>query len=326
MKVLLTSVPLRERDSWTCFQILREASIDALLPEGPLQRFEASVQEKLPMADGVVAGSERYTREVMEACPRLKVIARVGVGYDAVDVEAASELGIVVTVTPGHNHEAVADLAMTLVMALNRDLLRLTHTTTSGEWLRPVVKSPRDSVLGLVGLGRIGQAMVRHAQPFGFKVLATEIQPDAGFVQEYGVELVKLEELLRRSDYVSLHIPLSPESHHLITQETIALMKNGAFLINTSRGGLVDEAALMGALRSGKLGGAGLDVFENEPPVGSPLLSLPNVICTPHVAGVDYSALDGMAAMAASSAVEVLNGRVPEIGVLNPEAWERRRT
>ena len=325
MKVCVPPAPLLDGRPWKCFQILKEAGHEILLPPEGLKESAEIAREYFAPAHGVLAGAEAFTREVIEACPNLAIIARSGVGYDAVDVTAATEHGVLVTITPGHNQDAVADLALAFILVLVRDIHNLHREIVEGRWPRPVMESPRNSVLGIVGLGRIGRAVVRHARPFGFKLLVAELEPDQDFVQEHGLEVVGFEELLSRSDYVTLHVPLIPETRHLINADTISLMKDGACLINTARGGLVDEVALTEALKSGKLRGAGLDVFEDEPPVGSPLLSAPNVVLAPHVGGLDVASLEGMSSMAAQSIVDVLDGRLPAEGVVNPEAWERRR-
>jgi phosphoglycerate dehydrogenase-like enzyme len=325
MKVCITPGPLRDGRPWTCFRVLKDAGYEILALAEDLERSAAMVRKHLPGVDAVLAGSEPYTRAVLEDLPDLKVIARVGVGYDAVDVQAATDLGVLLTITPGKNQDSVADLTMAFVLALVRELVPMTRMVMEGGWGRSVVRSPQDSVLGILGLGRIGKTVARRALAFGFTVLASDTNPDMTFIAQHGLELVEFGELLRRSDYLTLHMPLLPETRGIINREALAMMKEGACLINTSRGALVDESALAAALRSGKLRGAGLDVFQKEPPVGSPLLSLPNVVCTPHLGGLDARSLEGMARMAAESIVEIFNGRCPEVGVVNPEAWPRRR-
>ncbi|MBI2194842.1 MAG: phosphoglycerate dehydrogenase [Planctomycetes bacterium] len=326
MKVFVTPPMLQGQDDWSFARLLREAGHEVCYTGENCQLTEEMAVRILPAAEAVVAGSEPYSRRVLDACPGLKVIARAGVGYDAVDMPAATQRGIVVTITPGQNHDAVADLTMALLLALARDLFELHRAVTSGVWKRAVVESPRHSVLGIMGLGRIGQAVALRALPFGFRrLLAYDPQPSRPFAESHGVELVDRDELLRTSDFVTLHVPLMPETMHLIRSETIRTMKDGACLVNTARGGLVDEAALAEALRSGKLRGAGIDVFEQEPPDGSPLLSLPNVICTSHVAGLDLASLQGMAQMASQSVVTLLGGGWPQEGVVNPEAKWRYR-
>lgn len=323
MKVTVLAQPLKS-GTWRAIEMLKEAKLKYEFTESD-QASEDQVIAAVKDADATIAGSEPYSPKVIEACGNLKVIARSGVGYDAVDVNACSEAGVLVTITPGVNQDSVADLTFSFLMAFLRNIVQDTADLRAGKWGRPIYKSARESVLGVVGLGRIGQSVVKRAIPFGFKILVAETYPDADFVAEHGLEIVEFEELLKRSDYVSLHVPLLPETRNLINSKTIGLMKNGACLINTARGGLTEEAALVEGLRSGKLRGAGLDVFPVEPPTGSPLFELPNVLCTPHLAGLDHESCEGMASMAASSIIQILNGRLPETGVINPQIWERRR-
>lgn len=323
MKVAVLAQPLKT-GTWRSLEMLKDAGIEYHFIENDLGS-EDDVIGIVNDADATIAGSEPYTPKVIEACSNLKVVARSGVGYDAVDVDACSNAGVLVTITPGVNQDSVADLTFSFLMAFLRNIVDDTADLRAGKWGRPIYKSARESVLGVVGLGRIGQAVVKRALPFGFKILVAETCPDADFVAEHDVEIVGLDELLERSDYVTLHVPLLPQTQNLINSKTIDLMKEGACLINTARGGLTEEAALVDGLESGKLRGAGLDVFPVEPPTGSPLLKLPNVLATPHLAGLDHESAEGMSSMAASSIIEILNGRLPETGVINPEVWERRR-
>jgi D-3-phosphoglycerate dehydrogenase/(S)-sulfolactate dehydrogenase len=248
------------------------------------------------------------------------------VGYDSVDVPSATAHGVAVTITPGTNHDAVAEHAFALLLALAKDVVHQHQQTIQGGWSRQPTVPVRGQTLGIVGLGRIGKAMALRALAFGMKVLATEKLPDEDFIRRHGIELVPLEELLRRSDFVSLHAPYTPETHHLIRAETLRLMKPTAFLINTARGGLVCERDLLEALQTGQLRGAGLDVFEKEPPGDNPLFRLPNVIVTPHMAGVDTQSLREMAEMAARTIVGILRGEWFEDGrIVNPEVRPRLR-
>jgi phosphoglycerate dehydrogenase-like enzyme len=189
MKVCITPGPLRDGRPWTCFQALKAAGFELLLPSEDLERSEAMVRKHLPGVDAVLAGSEPYTRAVLECLPDLKVIARVGVGYDAVDVRAATDLGVLLTITPGKNQDSVADLTMAFVLALVRELVPMTRMVLEGGWGRSVVRSPQDCVLGIFGLGRIGKTVARRALAFGFKVLACDTNPDTAFARQHGLEL-----------------------------------------------------------------------------------------------------------------------------------------
>lgn len=275
--------------------------------------------------EGILAGSEFYPREVLEAIPSLRVISRTGVGYDAIDLEAADELGIVVATTPGVNHHAVAEHAIALLMGVSRGFPDADRQVREHRWRRVARPRVMGRTLGLVGLGRIGKAVAARAKGLGMQVVAFEPHPDRAFVDEHGVELVELDDLLARSDYVSLHCPASAENHHLMNAATFAKMKPGGVLINTSRGRLVDEAALCDALDSGQLRAAGLDVFEVEPlPETSPLLEQEGVLFSGHVAGLDVESHDDTFAMAADTVVQLHRGDWPAERIVNMQgrtAW-----
>lgn len=260
----------------------------------------------------VVAGSEPYTRRVLEALPALRVIARTGVGFDAIDLAAANERQIVVTTTPGVNHHAVAEHTIAMLMGLARGFPDLDQRVRTGRWQRIAYPRVMGCTLGLVGLGRIGQAVATRGVGLGLKVIACEPFPRPEFVKQWSIELVELDELLTRSDFVSLHNPATPESRRMMNAERFARMKPGAIFINTARGSLVDETALIGALQSGRLRGAGLDVFEQEPlPVDSPLTSMSNVLLAGHVAGLDVESQRDTLTMAAETILGLSRGEWP---------------
>jgi len=238
---------------------------------------------RLPPCDAIVTGTDALTAEVLAAAPRLKTIAKHGVGLDTVDVEAARARGVTVTTTPGTNHDSVADLALALLLALARDVVAQHTAVAAGGWAPGVGIELRGRTLGVVGLGRIGREVALRAQAFGMAVVAHDPWADAAWAAEHEVELLELEALLERADAISLHAPGGERP--LLAAAELARMKPGALVVNTARGALVDEAALAAALREGRLGGAGLDVFAEEPPVGSPLLGLERVVLTPHVGG-----------------------------------------
>ncbi|HID21330.1 MAG TPA: 3-phosphoglycerate dehydrogenase, partial [Planctomycetaceae bacterium] len=268
--------------------------------------------------DAVVAGSEPYSRRVIEAVPRLRVIARSGVGYDAIDLEACDEAGVVVTITPGVNHHAVAEHTIALLMGVARGFPETDRRVRENRWKRIARPRVMGRTLGIVGLGRIGRAVATRAVGLGLKVVAFEPAPDQRFVQQWNIQLTDFDDLLARSDYVTLHLPASAETRHLINAETLAKMKPGSVLINTSRGSLVDEEALCEALRSGHLRAAGLDVFEQEPlPLDSPLLTFDNVLLSGHVAGLDEESHTDTYAMLANTIVELYNGGWPDDRIVN---------
>lgn len=264
---------------------------------------------------GIVAGSEPYTRRVIENCPDLRVIARSGVGYDAIDVEACDEKGIVVATTPGVNHHSVAEHTIALLMGVARDFPQQDQAVRAGKWIRRAFPRVMGSTLGIVGLGRIGRAVATRARGLGMNVVAFDPYGSVEFADQWQIELIEFDELLGRSDYVSLHSPATPETHHMINAESLSKMKQGSVLINTARGALVNEADLVEAIKSGHIRGAGLDVFEEEPlPTSSPLLELENVLLAGHLAGLDNESHDGMFGMCGDIITTLYRGDWP-----NPE-------
>jgi phosphoglycerate dehydrogenase-like enzyme len=318
-KVLITPAPLVCREG-PFVEILQAAGFELAVPahRNPLRSHEV-----IPLLRGVhavLASSEPYTREVLETAPDLRVIARAGVGYDAVDVAAATERGVIVTIAPGTNQDAVAELTFALLFAVAKRLVPNHQGVKAGAWPRHPTLPLRGRTLGIAGLGRIGKSVATRGLAFGMRLLACELCPDHAFVSKHGIELVPFERLLAESDFLSLHIPLTPQSRHIINRTTLALMKPSAFLINTARGGLVCEADLLEALQNNRLAGAGLDVFETEPPGRNPLFELDNVIMSPHVAGVDIQSMQDMAVSAAQAIADLCAGKWPADKIVNPEA------
>jgi glyoxylate reductase len=287
--------------------------------------------ENLQDVDGVITlVTDRVDRDVLQNAGRLKVVAHFGVGYNNVDVEAATALGVVVTNTPGVLTETTADFAWSLLMAVARRIAEGDRFVRAGrfEFWGPQVMLGHDiygKTLGIVGLGRIGRAMVRRAHGFSMKVIGS----DAGRVphavmRELNVEPVPLAELLRHADFISLHVPLREDTHHLLDSRAFSSMKPTAIVINTSRGPVIDEKALVAALRSKRIAGAGLDVFEREPHIEPELLDLDNVVLAPHVGSASYDTRLKMSSMTAENLIAVLKGETPP-NIVNPEVWERRR-
>jgi phosphoglycerate dehydrogenase-like enzyme len=300
-------------------QILLNAGLELAYPPRSVPLSETDMLQLLPGNQAVLASSEPYTSRVLDAAPGLRVIARVGVGYDAVDVPAATAHGVAVTITPGANQDAVAEHTFALILGVAKRVIKHHLGLKKGEWPRHPTLPLRGRTLGIVGLGRIGKAVAVRGAAFGMPMLAYEPFPDHEFVSQYGIKLVSLDRLLADSDYVTLHVPLSAESKYLIDKRTLALMKPTAYLINTARGGLVCEADLLEALRAGRIAGAGLDVFEIEPPGVNPLFDLDNVMITAHIAGVDLQSLEDMAVSAAEAVVAICKGQWPAEQVVNPE-------
>ncbi|MFV3076131.1 phosphoglycerate dehydrogenase [Niveispirillum fermenti] len=280
-----------------------------------------TLRRLLTGAAGWIVGHAHVTRALLAALPDLLVVARRGVGYERVDVEAARSLGRVVTIAAGGNDASVADHAIGLMIAVGRRFRQSQAGMLDGDWSILTGSDLCEKTVGLVGLGRIGRSVVRRLSGFDVRVLVHTSSPDADYAQRTGIEYTDLPELLRRCDYVSLHAPLTPRTKGLIGASALAAMKKGAFLINTARGGLVDDAALLDALRSGHLGGAGLDVFASEAdpalrPVTEALLALPNVVATPHAAASTHEGLARTNLVAARCVVSILDGKSPPPGTV----------
>ncbi len=305
-------------------EILEAAGFDLVYPEGEGTPTEAQLRQMLPQADVVMAGGEKYTAELMDLAPKVKVLARTGVGFDAIDIAAATQRNIAVTIAPGTNQESVAEQAFALLLGLTRKIAYYDAIIRSGRWERDVVSPIRGKTLGLVGLGRIGRAMVPRALAFGMNVIAFDTIADPDFDVKHGLQRMLFENLLAEADVVSLHLPATPETRGLMNKQTFAKMKRGAILLNTARGPLVNEIDLLEALESGQIGGAGLDVFDPEPPLPTnPLLQHPRVVSSPHVAGIDSKSMDDMATLAAQCMVEVAQGHWPIPCMVNPELAAR---
>jgi len=274
-------------------------------------------------ADAILARLGVVTRRVIEQAPRLVIVARHGVGVDAVDLDAATRRGVVVTTTGSENAAAVAEYTFALLLALVRHVVAADAGMRDGRWERdPLVGTELDgATMGVIGYGAIGRRVARHAMGFGMHVLAHDI---ASAAPDPGVTLVSLDELLARSDVVSLHTRLHRDNVHLIDDRALARMKPGACLVNTARGELVDEAALIAALERGALAGAALDTYEREPLAqDSPLRRVRNVVLSPHVAGQTEAALRRVGLTAAQCILDELEGRTPRF-VYNPEAYRNR--
>jgi D-3-phosphoglycerate dehydrogenase len=291
------------------------AALDGLaevVDRSPL-RTEDDVIGAAADADALLIGFVPVTARVMDALPRLRCVVRYGVGYETIDVSAATERGIWVANVPDYCIPEVADHAMAMLLALARRVLTLDASMRRGEWAAVKVARPVHRIegrtLGLIGMGRIGSAMARRALGFGMRVIAHDKYLSPERAQSVGAALVDLDSLLRQSDFISIHTPLTPETHHLINAEAIGKMKAGAYLINVSRGAVVDTLALADALQMGKLAGAALDVFEHEPlPDDHPIRHAPNTILNPHAAWYSEEALIQLQINAAEEVARALRG------------------
>jgi len=273
----------------------------------PLTSDELTVL--IPGIDGYIAGLDAIDRRVIDAADCLRVIARYGVGIDAVDLEAALEKGIVVTNTPGANSASVAELAVGLMLALARNIVSAAFATKSGSWPRLAGLSLAGKTVGLIGFGSIGRQVARRLAGFDCHILAYDPLVPESETAALGVCTLPMEEVIAQADFLSLHCPLNGHTRALVNAELIEKMKTGAFLINTARGELVDEVALLQALENGKLRGAALDVFANQPPeADNPLLTLPQVIATPHMGAHSDGATNAMGWTALQDCLAVLRG------------------
>jgi len=315
---------------------------DSVFPNlDPARQVLATIGADLRMADtptpeGIVAAAAasdallvtyaKITADMIRKMPKCRVISRFGIGVDNVDIDAATASGIVVTKVPDYCIDEVSDHAMALLLAVVRKIPSSSARTHSGRWeMKAVVPIHRlrGSVLGLAGFGRIPQLVVPKAQAFGMKVVAYDPFIPADVFSRAGVEKVELPALLETSDYISVHTPLTPETKGLFNRDTFAQMKRGAYIVNTARGPIIDEAALAEALDSGQIAGVGLDVMTQEPPPTSPLFGRDNVIITPHTSFYSEESLVELQVKAAQEVVAVLSGKSPRNPV-NPEALAQR--
>jgi D-3-phosphoglycerate dehydrogenase len=235
--------------------------------------------------DAIIAGIMPISGPIIKAAPKLRIIAQHGVGVNHIDVKAASEKGIVVTNAPGGNSDAVADLTMGLFISLARRIPYADRSVRNGQWAPIVGNQVSGKVLGIVGLGQIGKKVAQRGVGFNMEVLAYDVFKDYEFAQKWGIQYLSLDDVLAQADYISMHVPLSPETNKLIGERELRLMKKDACLVNVARGTIMDEESLYRVLKEGRIKGAALDVFSNEPPTGNPLLTLDNVIVTPHMDG-----------------------------------------
>ena len=300
-------------------------------PRGELPNLEKLIEAVRNTDVLLPRGTQHIPRKVIMANPNLRGIANYGVGYDNIDVVSATGLGIPVTNTPGVLTETTADLAWVLLMATARKVPQAHIYTLSGQWKGPGGQvfmgqdigpggSNKPKVLGIIGLGRIGQAVMRRSRGFKMRVIAYD-PPIKGIIKKIkGVEYRELDDLLRESDFLTLHCPLTKETHHLIGKRELDLMKPTAILINTSRGPVVDEKALVSALKKGKIAGVGLDVFEKEPRLYPGLAKLENVVLLPHIGSATMDTRGQMAVVAVKNAIMMLRGRKPK-NIVNPEVY-----
>jgi len=250
------------------------------------------------------------------------VISRIGVGFESVDIPAATKRKIAVTTTPGAGAETVSEFAFTLMAAMSRKIFQNDRMVRSGGWTTVTGMSFYRKTLGIVGLGLIGIQLARWAQGFGMRVIAYDPVEDLAYAEANNITYVSLDELLKTCDYMSLHLPLMESTRNLIGERELSMMKPTAQIVNSARGGIIDETALYNALKNGVIDAAALDVFEKEPiSPENPLLTLDNVIFSPHIAGSTYEGLDSIVGAAVRNVIDVIDGKVPH-GIRNPEIYQ----
>jgi len=320
-KVLVTC-PIAQQAT----QKLREIAEVKLNPSAhPFTKEQ--LRKEVADINAIILGADKFDEELMAAAPRLKMIARYGVGYDNVDVKTATSRRMFVTYTPSVLSDAVADLTFALILALSRRITEADSYVKSGKWGRspfPLGLDLARKTLGIVGLGHIGTKVIERARAFNMSIIYYDIVRNKQAEEKYGAKPVTLKELLKQSDYVSLHVPLTEKTEALIGKNELALMKSTAFLINTSRGPILDQQALYEALKEKKIAGAGLDVFQHEPiESNEPMLKLSNVVLTPHMGSGTVETRLAMALMAVDDVIRVLKGKDPT-NVVNIELLERR--
>jgi len=308
MKILVTPTSLQPGKNEKMLSILQEYSNDLVFNPHGRPLTEEELMPLLKECDGFLAGLDFITEKALSQCDKLKVISRYGAGYDRVDIKAARNQEIVVTNTPGVNAEAVGELALSLILALARKIPYLSNSTKNGEWVRTVGMELKGKTLGILGLGAIGKVVARCGAGFGMKIIASDPHINEAYCREHQIAVKTFDRIIAESDVISLHLPLNQETHHIIGEKAFAQMKDGVILVNTSRGGIIDEDAACEALKSGKLRGLGLDAFEEEPPGDSPLFAFDNVIATPHTGAHTQEAIDNMALLAIQNLIDVLSG------------------
>ena len=306
----------------------REVSVDLNPTDSVLPPDE--LRERLQAADGVLSlVTDSIDRPILDACPRLRVVSNFAVGLDNIDVAAATEKGILVTNTPGILTETTADLAWSLMMTAARRIVEADSLVRNGDFQAwgPKMLLGADvfgKTLGILGLGRIGQAMARRAGGFDMRILYYDPIAGADSVDRPGVQKATLEEIYGEADFITLHVPLDDETHHLLDDRAFAQMKPGCIVVNTSRGPVVDEAALVRALSRKTIAGAALDVYEQEPRIHPGLLTLPNVVLSPHIGSATHETRLRMCMMAAENLLAALRGERPP-NLVNVDAWDSRR-
>ena len=309
MKILVTPTSFKPDSETPAMQKLKAFAGSLIFNPSGKPLSEDELITLLEACDGCIAGLDYYTPKVLESAKNLKVISRYGVGVDRVDLAAAKARNIVVCNTPGANTQGVADLAFALLLAAARRVPVLDRKTKAGQWPRSTGTELYGKTIGILGLGAIGKAVAQRATGFSMKVIAYDPFINREYAAAHNIVSADIDTLIREADFVSLHLPLTEETRHIISADVMRVMKKGAIIVNTARGGLIDETAACEFLASGHLGGMGLDVYEEEPPQKSPLFDLENVVLTPHTSAHTAEATEAMANMSVQNLIAVLSGK-----------------
>jgi len=326
MKLLIESRPFSVFDREPMETLINTSSIEIVDMRGAGIEDPAFV-EVLKSVDAVLSGNDLVIDEALFGmAPKLKVIAKMGVGLDMIDIDAASRHGAIVFNTPGVNNQAVADHTFAMLLAVARKIIYCDRSLREKRWEHTKIMGIElwQKTLGIVGLGAIGRAVALRAKGFDMEIVAHDPYWPDKFAAENRIERVPLEALLKISDVISLHVPLTPENKGMINVSTLALMKPTAILVNAARGEIVNETDLYQALKDGVIAGAGLDVFENEPPTESPLIELDNVVLTPHTAAFTMEAMNNMNVGVVEQLIDYLEGKRPE-HLVNADVYESHR-
>ncbi|MGD1087351.1 MAG: phosphoglycerate dehydrogenase [Verrucomicrobiota bacterium] len=318
MRILLTTTSFQDTPG-AHHDLLAQTGWEIITARGPLS--ETDTLALVGNVDGYICGDDAITRKVLEkAHPRLKVLSKYGIGVDKIDVKSCTEFGIPLLFTPGVNHMTVAEHNFLLLLSLEKNFLFHTDSTRAGGWKRKTGHELFEKTIGIIGLGRIGKEVAIRACAFGMRIIAYDNHFDDAFGKQYGVKkAASLDEVFATGDYISLHTNLTPETRDMINAKSIAKMKKGVLILNCARGEIVNTNDMVAALKSGQIDGYGTDVLDKEPPPADhPLLKLPNVVCTPHVASRTYESVVRQATTAVKNLILAMNGEKP-IAQVNPE-------
>ena len=313
-KILVTPRTFGKADP-VPIEMLREAGCEIISnPYGRLLT-EEEMSELIQDVDGVIVGLDPLNASVISKAQRLKAISKYGVGVNNIDLDYASERGIIVANTPGANSLAVAELAIGLIFAVARRICTSDRNIRQGRWQQYPGLQIKGKTIGLIGTGQIGRHTGELARGLGMEVICYDLYPDEEWAESIGAKYVALQEIITDSDFISIHIPLTDDTYHLISSSELDQMKPSAVIINTARGGIIDEEALYEALKDGEITGAGLDVFEAEPLTDSKLLELDNVVLTSHIGAHTRESTENMGRLAAANLLAILRGEIPKYAV-----------